>query len=62
MIEDEANVLNLEENVVTLEDLLQIAIAELSDEVDVIEIVDGLVAGYENLDHPDDVWMLAILQ
>jgi hypothetical protein len=44
LVEDESHVVHLEEDVVALEDLLQVGVAELSDEVQVVEVIDGLSA------------------
>jgi hypothetical protein len=62
LIEYEADVLYFEEDVIALEDLLQVTIAKLSDEIDVVEIVDALAFGHQDFDHADYIWMLAILQ
>lgn len=61
LVKYEAGVLDFEEDVIALEDLLQVAIAKLSDEVDMVKVIDALTLGDPNLYHPHDVWMLAIL-
>ena len=62
LVEYELDVIDLKENIVAFEHFLQIAIAKLSDKIDVIKIIDSLVFRDENLDHPDDIRMLTILQ
>lgn len=62
LVEDEADICELEEDVVALEDLLEVTVAELSDEVDMVEVVECLVLGDEHLDHPHDVGVSAVLQ
>lgn len=62
LIEDEAHVVHLEEDVVALEDFLQVGVAELSDEVEVVEVVDGLSARQHDFKHADDVGVLAVLE
>jgi hypothetical protein len=45
LIQYKPNILNLKEDVVTFKNLLQIAIAELSNKIDMIEIIDSLIFG-----------------
>jgi len=62
LVEDEAHVFQFEEYVIAFEYFLQVAVAELSDEVDVIEIIDGLALGDQDFDHAYDVGMFAIFE
>jgi hypothetical protein len=62
LVEDESDVVEFEEDVVAFEHLLQVAVAELSDQVDLIEVVQSLPLGNQHLDHPHDVGVLAVLQ
>ena len=60
MIEDETGIFDFEEYVIAFEYLLQVAVAKLSYEIYVIEIVNGLIFGNQDFDHADDVGVLAI--
>mgnify|MGYP001009928254 CR=1 FL=1 len=62
LIEDQSHIFNLEEDIVALEHLLQIAVTELSDQIDLVEVVNALPLGHQHLYHPHDVRMPAILQ
>jgi phosphoribosyl 1,2-cyclic phosphodiesterase len=62
LVKNETHVFYLKEDIVTFENLLQVAVAKLCDEVDVIEVFDALTLGHEHFDHPHDVGVLAILQ
>lgn len=62
MVHDKANILDLEENVAAFEDLLKITIAELGDQIDLVEVLKRLLFGNENLNHSDNVGVSAILQ
>ena len=62
MIENEAYILKLKEDVITLEHFLQVAIAKLCYEIDAIEVVNGLALGNQHFDHTDNIGMFAVLQ
>lgn len=62
LIENESDILNLEEDIIAFENFLQIAITELGDEIDMVEIIDGLIFGYEYFNHSYDIWVFTILQ
>lgn len=62
MVGDVADVIHLEEVTVRLEHLLQVAVAELRHDVDLVEILEGLAFGDDDVDHLHDVGVFAVLQ
>jgi hypothetical protein len=62
LVEDEADIIEFEEDVVAFEHFLEVTVAELSDDVDLVEVVQGLALGDENLDEANDIGVLAVFE
>jgi len=62
LIENESDIVKFKEDVIALKHLLQIAVTELSNEIDVAEAVDRLTLRNDHLNHLHDVWMFAIFE
>jgi hypothetical protein len=62
LIQNESNIIQLEEDIIALKDLLQIAVTELSNEVDVTEAVDVLGLGNDDFNHSNDVRVFAVFE
>ena len=56
------DVWQLEENIVTFEDFLKVTVTELSDQVDLVEVIEVLTLWDAHFKHMNDIGMSTVFQ